>query len=68
MPGAILNNFEVAAAAGEWVGLLQSPGEMSKHMEILNSPDPDSSGTPNSILGHMLLLLLLNKLQATLHR
>ena len=65
MPGAILNNFEVAAAAGEWVGLLQSPGEMSKHMEILNSPDPDSSGTPNSILGHMLLL---NKLQATLHR
>ena len=28
-----MNNFEVAAAA-EWVGLLQSPGVMSKHMEI----------------------------------
>ena len=64
MPGAILNNFEVAAAA-EWAGLLQSPGVMSKHMEIFaHNPDPDSSGTPNSILGHMLLQ---NKLRGTVH-
>ena len=65
MPGAILNNFEVAAAA-EWVGLLQSPGVMSKHMEIFaHNPDPDIYWNTQQHLGPYATA---NKLQATLHR